>query len=323
MSENKKGRAIISFDWAIKTLLRDKANADILEGLLSALFKFDVEVLELLESESNRYQEDLKSNRVDVLAKINGGEKVIIEVQYESEAGFIKRILYGTSKAIVESLKVGAGYEDVVKVFSVSIVYFNIGEGDDYVYHGKTEFRGIHTQGLLKIKNNLTVGDVAGDQPCTLHHHDVMPEYFLIPLNCFKGEVNDAMDEWIYAIKNMEVLDSFKSKGMAPLKDKMGYLNMSVEEQRTYRSYMERAASARGTLKDAKRKGREEGRKEGREEGHKEGIEKGREEGMEKGREEGLEQARKQAAKKMKEQSVTVSIIAQCTGLSAEEIESL
>ncbi|MCK5843057.1 MAG: PD-(D/E)XK nuclease family transposase [Victivallales bacterium] len=262
MSEKKEARKIVSFDWAIKTILRDKANADVLEGLLSSLFKRDVTVVELLESEGNQYEAALKFNRVDVLARLDGGEEVIIEVQYESEVGFIKRLLYGTSKAIVDTLSLGESYSQVMKVYSVSIVHFNVGEGDDYVYHGRTEFKGIHTNHVLKLKDKLTVGRIAGDVPKTISGHDIMPEYFLIPLGCFKGVVKEDIDEWIYAIKTMEVPDSFHSKGIQALKKKLDVMSMELAEQRSYTRYMEAKGSDKGTLEDAHAEGLDTGREE-------------------------------------------------------------
>jgi len=47
-------RKLISFDWALKRLLRSKANYEVLEGFLSEFLKEDLEILEILESESNR-----------------------------------------------------------------------------------------------------------------------------------------------------------------------------------------------------------------------------------------------------------------------------
>ncbi len=258
MSEEKEPRKIVSFDWAIKTILRDKANADVLEGLLSSLFEREVTVVDLLESEGNQEEAALKFNRVDVLAKLDGGEEVIIEVQYESEVGFIKRLLYGTSKAIVDTLSLGESYSQVMKVYSVSIVHFDVGEGDDYVYHGRTEFKGKHTNHVLKLKDRLTVGRVAGDVPKTISGHDIMPEYFLIPLGCFKGVIKEDLDEWIYAIKNMEVPERFHSKGIQALKKKLDVMSMEPKERRSYTRYMEAKGSDKGTLEDAHAKGREE-----------------------------------------------------------------
>ncbi|MCI5210387.1 MAG: hypothetical protein D3910_16725, partial [Candidatus Electrothrix sp. ATG2] len=93
-------RKLISFDWAMKKLLRSKANFEILEGFLSELLMEDVTILELLESESN--QEDVrdKFNRVDLKVKNKKEEILIIEVQYEREFDYLQRILFGTSKVI-------------------------------------------------------------------------------------------------------------------------------------------------------------------------------------------------------------------------------
>ena len=62
-------RKHIRFDWAIKRLLRQKADFGILEGFLSELLKEDVRILEIIDSESNKESEEDKHNRVDVLVK--------------------------------------------------------------------------------------------------------------------------------------------------------------------------------------------------------------------------------------------------------------
>ncbi|XOF35476.1 MAG: hypothetical protein ACL93V_08070 [Candidatus Electrothrix sp. YB6] len=41
-------RKLVSFDWAMKKLLRSKANFDILEGFLSELLKDDIHILGIL-----------------------------------------------------------------------------------------------------------------------------------------------------------------------------------------------------------------------------------------------------------------------------------
>ncbi len=76
-----KSKKLIQFDWAMKTLLRQKENFPILEGLLSELLRTDVKIESLLESESNKSYAEDKSNRVDIFAKLADEEKVIIKVQ--------------------------------------------------------------------------------------------------------------------------------------------------------------------------------------------------------------------------------------------------
>ena len=98
---------LIRFDWAMKKFLRSKANFGILEGFLSELLKHDVKILNLLESESNREERDDKQNRVDILAQLEDGEIVLIEVQTDTEQDYFHRMLYGTSKVITEHMQKG------------------------------------------------------------------------------------------------------------------------------------------------------------------------------------------------------------------------
>jgi hypothetical protein len=54
-------RPLISFDWAIKKLLRQKANFGILEGFLSELLREDVLIKTILESEANKDHAESKN----------------------------------------------------------------------------------------------------------------------------------------------------------------------------------------------------------------------------------------------------------------------
>ena len=147
----KKTENYIRFDWAMKRLLRNKANFDVLEGFLSSLFGKTVKIQGLLESEGNRERENDKANRVDLLALMDTKEKVIIEVQNNTETAYFQRMIFGTSKVLCDYINKGDNYEHVSKVYSVNIVYFALGKGTDYVYHGKTEFRGIHNGDILEL----------------------------------------------------------------------------------------------------------------------------------------------------------------------------
>ena len=131
----------IRFDWAMKRLLRDKANFAVLEGLITTLLGEKMTIRKLLESESNQEDEFDKQNRVDLLAESSDGELFIIEIQNNNEFAYFQRMLFGTSKLVTEYINRGQGYEKIRKIYSINIVYFNLGMGTDFVYHGKTEFR--------------------------------------------------------------------------------------------------------------------------------------------------------------------------------------
>lgn len=108
-------RKIVSFDWAIKYILRDKANFVILEGFLLALLEEEIKIVNILESESNKENENLKFTRVDLIAKNQKDELIIIEVQYSPENDYLKRLLFGVSRNIVDNIYSGEDYSKVKK----------------------------------------------------------------------------------------------------------------------------------------------------------------------------------------------------------------
>ena len=286
----KPGRKIITFDWAIKTVLRDKANFDVLEGFLTALFGRSITILDLLESESNQRDEADKYNRVDLLAKAGDGERIIVEVQYLPEKAYLKRLApqitstslndrdqpidkptennrrslpcaapYGAAKTVVENIQLGEPYDNVTKVYSVSLLYFDISKDhDDYIYHGKTEFTGLHTRRLARLKEFLVGEEVH------INRTNVFPEYYLIPLRAFPDVIRDELDQWVYAFKNNEVLDEFTAPGIGALKEKFDYLKMDEKERRRFDRHVDYARSEWGMIAYAREKGREEGREEER-----------------------------------------------------------
>ena len=223
----------IRFDWAIKRLLRQKANFGILEGFLSELLKEDIEILEILDSESNKETEEDKYNRVDVLVKDNKGDLIIVEVQNSYALDYFLRILYGISKAIIEHMKEGNTYSKVKKVISVNIVYFELGQGDDYIYRGTTNFKGIHDNQILELtaaqKKLLKKEKV----------EEVYPEIYLIKVNKFDDHAKDTLDEWVYFLKNSEIKQEFSAKGIKEADEVLKRANMSDEERREYQRFVE------------------------------------------------------------------------------------
>lgn len=151
MDKFNKITELVRFEWFIKYMFRDKSDFDILEGFLSELLKEDIRILEILESESNQSKRKDKFNRVDIMIKNSKGELIIVEVQNNEEYDYLQRILYGTSKTIVENIAAGKTYAHVKKILSVSVVYFKVAQGDDYIYHGTIAFKGIHKNDELLL----------------------------------------------------------------------------------------------------------------------------------------------------------------------------
>ena len=113
----------IRFDWAIKRLLRQKANFGVLEGFLTVFLG------EQIKSEGNQQDADDKFNRVDIKAKNTKGDIILIEIQNTRELYYLERVLYSVAKAVTEHLHLGQDYSGVKKIYSISILYFDIGVG--------------------------------------------------------------------------------------------------------------------------------------------------------------------------------------------------
>jgi len=223
-----KSRRLVSFDWALKRLLRSKANFEVLEGFLSELLHDDITIIEVLESESNQETKDDKFNRVDLKVRNQRNELIIIEVQYGTELDYLQRILYGTSKVIAEHIKETQPYSSVIKVISVNLLYFNLGQDKDYVYHGRTNFIGIHRKDQLHLSAEQQ-SKFSKTEP-----FEFFPEYYLIKINQFGDVARDPLDEWIYLFKNGDIKQNFTARGLNKAKKVLDVLSLSPPKRREY-----------------------------------------------------------------------------------------
>ncbi|MDR2731980.1 MAG: Rpn family recombination-promoting nuclease/putative transposase [Fibromonadaceae bacterium] len=289
----------IRFDWAAKKLLRQKANFVVLEGFLSVLLKTDVKIQKMLESEGNQEHENDKFNRVDMLAELGSGELAIIEVQNNRELDYFHRRLYGISKAVIKYINLGDDYSNLKKVYSVSIVYFDLGRGKDYAYHGKTEFRGINnTSDILRLSES--------QQKQFMYESvgDFYPEYFLLRVDDFNNVAKNSLDEWISFLKTSDIPDSATAPGLPEARERLREECMSAEERRSYRSHVEAQVYQRSVISTGYKEGYNDGMVAA-------GIAQG-------------ETAKAVAiAKAMKAENMDASIISRMTGLSADEIMRL
>lgn len=251
----------IRFDWAMKRLLRNKANFSVLEGLLTTLLGENITIRDLLESESNQEEEFDKYNRVDMLAVNSRGELILIEVQNNNEYAYFQRMLFGTSKLVTQYINRGESYEKVCKVYSVNIVYFSLGHGKDFVYHGKTEFRGIHENDLLELtpfqRQTFNVDEVS----------QLYPEYYILKVNDFNKVAKTPLEEWIYYLNTGNISDTAHAPGLAEVRERLKVDNMTQGERDAYYRHLDNIVILRDNIYTERAEGREEGRAEGRAEG--------------------------------------------------------
>ncbi len=299
----------IRFDWAAKRLLRQKANFGVLEGFLTVLLGEQVKIIELLESESNQSTPEDKFNRVDIKALNSKGEIIIVEIQNTREVYYLERILYGVAKAITEHISLGEQYSEVKKIYSISILYFDIGKGKDYLYHGQNTFVGVHTGDHLEITTKEK------DALVRKLPAEIFPEYFLIRVNEFNKVAVTPLEEWIEYLKTGIIRPDTKVPGLDEARKKLIYYNMSKEDRHAYDEHINAVMIQNDVLSGARLEGLIEGRMEGRMEG--------REEGREEGRMEGRMEGKMEIVRNLKKMGLPVETIMQATNLSAEEIEKL
>lgn len=244
----------IRFDWAMKHMLRDKANFGILEGFVSVLLGEEVKIDEILESEGNQESERDKFNRVDIKARNSKGHIILVEVQLTRQLYYLERILYGVCKTITEHISIGDKYDHIKKVYSISILYCDYGRGDDYVYHGETRFKGIHTGNDLLVSTKEE-GVIVQHLP-----REVFPEYYLVRVNHYNKIPESPLDEWMTYLKTGKIKEDTRVPGLQEVKKKLQYLSMTPQERSEYDAHMDSIMVQNDVLDTARDEGRDEER---------------------------------------------------------------
>jgi predicted transposase/invertase (TIGR01784 family) len=298
-------------------LLRNKANFDVLEGFLSELLMQDITIKEILESEGNKEDETDKFNRVDILVKNQKGELMLIEVQNERENDFFHRMNYGQAKLLTQYLDEGDDYDKIKKIYSINIVYFDLGQGKDYIYKGNNEFYGIH------CKDRLELNSTQKEAYQLKQVSDIFTTYYLLKVNNFDDVAKNTLDEWIYFLKNSEIKDEFRAKGLPEAKKKLRVDNLAKPEKEAYENYLKLKRIRENELKTATAEGYNLAEKAYM---HKIEEERSQKEEERRQKEEALikeKEAMLKLAKKMKKYGEPINEIIKETGLSKDEIEKL
>ena len=243
----------VRFDWAVKRMLRDKANFAVLEGLITVLTGEVVKIEELFEGVGSRDLADDKFNRVDIKAKNVKGEIILVEMRITRELYYRQRIVLGIPKALTEHNEFDLMYENAKKVYSINILYFDLGRGSDYLYHGKTVFTGVHTNDLLEV-NIKEAEELRMRVP-----QDIFPEYYIIRVNEFNSVATTPIEEWLDYLKNNRIKDDTSTPGLREARQKLLYMTMSDKERRAYDEHMDDIMVQNDVLDTAKMEGRAEG----------------------------------------------------------------
>ena len=246
-------------DFAFKKIFGSDQSHEILISFLNSLIYDGEAIVQDLEI-LNPYQPPkivgIKATYLDVRAKINTGETVIIEMQVLNVSGFEKRILYNAAKGYAIQADAGMHYTTLNPVIALTITDFEM----------FPEFPDVISRFILKERHTLV------DYPvCDI-------ELIFAELPKFTLSIDESVsltEKWLYFLKNapslavipssMETVPAFQQAFQIAQQSTLNRDELEeLEKQQIYLQDQKGVITKAAEL--ALKKGQKEGRKEGRKE---------------------------------------------------------
>ena len=178
-------------DIGFKRIFGQEVSKPILIEFLNALFEGEHHItdLQFLDKEQPGESGDNKSLIYDVYCEADGGDHIIVEMQYKSQPWFKERSIYYLSRSISRQGEPGKqwNYDQLKAVYIVSLLNFRI----DAI---SQDFRC--DVGLMDLARKVSFSDKM--------------RLVFLQLPRFTKDVEDCetlFDKLIYVLKNMEVLN--------------------------------------------------------------------------------------------------------------------
>ena len=310
--------ANIVYDKPFKLIVFKRGNEDLLIGILNLLIP-DKNIVSLSFDDKEQHGESVsdKSAIFDVFCTSDNGEQFIVEMQNSEQDAFTDRMLCYANYPIRAQLSAKLAEKErnpasvidyrLKPVYVVSLLNFAMQqESGSAVEHGM-----ISRYDLRNAGNGELMTDAL---------HFVYLE--LDRLSVDMGEPQKCttlLQQFAYSVKYMhrlkEMPKCFDNELLERLYSASEFANMTLIQQREYEETMRTILDDDAIKEFAWKKGL----KEGREKGMAEGLAEGRA----KGRAEGIKLRSIEIAKQMLAKGISPETVAECTGLTAEEINGL
>lgn len=128
-------------------------------------------------------------------------------------------MLYGVSKVITDYIELG----------------------NDYVYHGKTLFKGLHDENdILKLsvrQNGRFFGLASKDILQRKEAGDLFPEYYVLRVIDFDKVATTPLDEWMEFLKTGKIARESTAPGLSEARECLRIDSLSASEQRLHPPY--------------------------------------------------------------------------------------
>ena len=278
-------------DWGFKQIFGQEANKDILLFFLNSLLEGERCITDLKFLDKELLGDSIidRSLIYDVYCETDTGEHIIVEMQNREQSYFIDRSLYYLSKSIVRQGQRGSDWKyHIDAVYGVFFMNFTLEE---------------------KLEQKLRTDVILSDRETGKLISDKLRMIFLqLPyFDKSETECENDFERMIYVLRKMEVLNRMPFEKRSFIFEKLAKIaevrKLTPEEQNQYDQSLKAYRDTYSVMSTAEEKGREKGREEGRAEGRAE--------------------ERRSMASKLKAAGTPIDLIAQVSGLSAEEVEKL
>ena len=302
-------------DWCFKYLFGTEENKPNLIGFLNLMLmpQSPIVDVEFMNNESLPSSPEIKECVFDIVCKDQNGERYLIEVQNGKMIEIKDRIIYYTCRLMDRMGKRGSGwnYSDIKRVYTICLMNFTF-------------------ESNPKLRRDIQLYDIDDN---TLFSDKI--NIIMLQLPCLKaeslGECKANYELLLYLLKEMQAgmktIDELKQEianTTLPQETKEVFYrvldtadvgSLSEKDQMRYESALKNYLDTMSCIEYATVKVREEGKAEG--------LAEGKAEGLAEGKAEGESMAKASIAKSMKEKGLDNKIIAECTGLSVEQIKVL
>ncbi|OQY45422.1 MAG: hypothetical protein B6242_10385 [Anaerolineaceae bacterium 4572_78] len=281
-------------DVAFKKIFGSEDKTQILISFLNAVLgltgdKIIQEVTILNPFQAPRLKH-LKYTTLDVRAKDKRGITFIVEMQVRGLEGGMKRFVYYAAKAYSSQLKRGEDYPKLNQVIFIGVLGYNEFEGKNYLSRHLILDAETHTHEIKDVEFNFIE----------------LPKF-----KKKKHELKTILEKWIYFIKHAKQLevvpDNVEDEVLLLAYEVAKQHGWTDEELEVYDYWAMKAQDARGEVTWAVKKA----------------TEKARVKALAEGRAEGRAEERAETAGKMLAKGMDIFLIAELTGLTADEVMAL
>ena len=299
-------------DFGFKKLFGTELNKDLLISFLNALFKGNLEITDLTYLNTEHLGEGIVDRKAvfDVYCQLADNSRIIVEMQKAEQEFFKDRSIYYSTYPIREQAPQGKWDYRLDDVYTVGILNFTFPEGE---YPGDSL---IHEIKLKDVEDNHVFYD-----KLTFIYLE-MPKF-----TKREDELETMFDKWLFALSNLSRLlerpKALQERIFTHLFEQAEVARFTPDERNEYVASKKEYWDNYSIITTALKKGRAEGLAEGEAKGRAEGLAEGEAKGRAEGRKEGRMNEKRETARKMKEKDMPVSLIAELTGLTVDEIESV